>query len=166
MTDDAVRKGLEKAYEESRAVFRRDTQRLKEATPAIRKGDYDALAAVFRTLENKEYVLPTREQFDAIGPKQMEESIEMLASEELAPADLARTRFIKAETDGNTAVYYMLEDVDSPDHITLSMVRFQKSGATWKRQGPTYSYSFGKKSDEENQAVIEEQLRSNPEFRL
>lgn len=85
MADEALKADLEAAQAEAVAEFKRDAERLKKAIPLIRKRGYDGFAAAFKELENKPFALPSREPFDSVGVKELEESIELLCSGEVAP---------------------------------------------------------------------------------
>ncbi|MBI4399692.1 hypothetical protein HY570_02990 [Candidatus Micrarchaeota archaeon] len=167
MVDEKLKKELEKVYEESVAQFNRDLEKLKKAIPAIRKKDYSTLVSIFKTLENKSFVLPDREQLEKIPQKELEESIELLSSDAARPPEIKNSKFIAVKSEGPSAAYYMQTDLDIPDCITITVVRFHKVGTGWKRDDMIYSSSFAKGATEkENQEAIVKEMETNPGLKL
>jgi hypothetical protein len=77
--------------------------------------------------------------------------------------DLSQTQFIKVDQKGDSAGYYYQTDLNNPNFVSISMVKFQKVNGDWTISA---SGSFGSSFPKNGSKTIDSELQSNPGFQL
>lgn len=137
--------------------------------PDLRKELEAAYARLRAAIENKNFsefaaaVEPAKERPNP-PPEMFEEAAEFMKD---AFPTLSAKAFLKIETRGAWAGYYLRTELDDADFTTLTLVKFHKIEGHWKVYGGLFSASFPRSTDPAAEpARIEKELRENPKFKL
>ena len=95
---------------------------------------------------------PTASQFSQAAPAMLTQF-----------PDLSQTKFIKVDQNGDVAGYYYQTNLDDPNFINISMVKFQKINGSWTISA---AGSFGASFPKNGSDTIETELQTNSGFQL